>query len=105
MTLLAAAIVIPPATARLLTHSFAPLLILSTCLGALYGLAGMFVSYATDVASGAAIVLLATGGFAVAFVASGVGRTAFPRRAARPASRATATPPALIAEREGRLFD
>jgi manganese/iron transport system permease protein/iron/zinc/copper transport system permease protein len=106
VTLLAAAIVIPPATARLLTRSFGPLLILSTCLGAVYGLVGMFVSYATDVSSGAAIVLLATCGFAAAFVLSGIRRTAFPRTVSQPAPSPTpAAPPALLAERDGHLFD
>lgn len=81
VTLLAAAIVIPPSTARLLTRSFGPLLILSTLLGAAYGFVGMFISYATDVASGAAIVLLAAGGFALAFAATGV-RRSFPIRSA-----------------------
>ena len=59
VTLIAAAIVIPPIIARLLTDSFGPLLILSTLLGALCGVVGMFLSYYLDVASGAAIVLLA----------------------------------------------
>jgi ABC-type Mn2+/Zn2+ transport system permease subunit len=106
VTLLAAAIVIPPATARLLTRSFGPLLLLSTALGASYGLVGMFVSYWTDVASGAAIVLLATGGFAVAYVLSGLRRATFPRplreRSAQPVS---APSPVLVADREGHLFD
>ncbi len=74
VTLLAAAIVIPPSTARLLTRSFGPLLIISTVLGAFYGCAGMFISYGTDIASGAAIVLLATAGFALAFAATGLRR-------------------------------
>jgi manganese/iron transport system permease protein/iron/zinc/copper transport system permease protein len=104
VTLLAAAIVIPPATARLMTNSFGRLLILSTLLGALYGLVGMFVSYATDVSSGAAIVLLATCGFAVAWVGSGFRRTVIRRPAVRPAPR-PAPAPALVADRDGHLFD
>ena len=104
VTLLAAAIVIPPATARLVTDSFGRLLVLSTLLGALYGLVGMFVSYATDVSSGAAIVLLATCGFAVAWVCSGLRRTVIRQPAARTAPRPTPAP-ALVAERDGHLFD
>jgi manganese/iron transport system permease protein/iron/zinc/copper transport system permease protein len=108
VTLLAAAIVVPPATARLLTRSFGRLLLLSTGLGALYGLVGMFVSYWTDVASGAAIVLLATGGFAVAYVLSGLRRAAFPLRQTVAAPTPPPSPiatPALAAERDGHLFD
>jgi ABC-type Mn2+/Zn2+ transport system permease subunit len=67
VTLIAAAIVIPPTTARLLTDSFGRLVILSTILGALYGAAGMFLSYQFDVASGAAIVLLAAAVFALVY--------------------------------------
>ena len=104
VTLLAAAIVIPPATARLVTNSFGRLLVLSTLLGALYGLVGMFVSYATDVSSGAAIVLLATCGFALAWVGSGLRRSVIGRPATRPAPR-PAPAPALVAERDGQLFD
>jgi manganese/iron transport system permease protein/iron/zinc/copper transport system permease protein len=105
VTLLAAAIVVPPATARLLTRSFGPLLILSTILGALYGLVGMFVSYATDVSSGAAIVLLATGGFAVAYVLSGLRRATFPAAAGRPVTPPAASAPPLVAGRDAHLSD
>lgn len=57
VTLIAAAIVIPPIIARLLTDSFAKMLVLSVLLGAFSGLAGMYVSFEFDVASGATIVL------------------------------------------------
>ena len=57
VTLIAAAIVIPPTVARLLTDSFPKLLILSTVLGGLTGLAGMYLSFQADIASGATIVL------------------------------------------------
>jgi manganese/iron transport system permease protein/iron/zinc/copper transport system permease protein len=58
VTLIAAAIVIPPATARLLTDSFNRLLVTSTALGASCGLVGMYLSYHLDVSSGATIVLV-----------------------------------------------
>jgi len=64
VTLIAAAIVIPPTTARLLTDSFGRMLVLSTLIGAACGATGMFLSYRYDVASGAAIVLLAAAVFA-----------------------------------------
>ncbi|GIX47123.1 MAG: hypothetical protein KatS3mg131_1334 [Candidatus Tectimicrobiota bacterium] len=66
VTLVAAGLVIPAATARLLTHSIATMLWLSPLLGALAALVGMYLSYYLDVASGAGIVLVATLGFAVA---------------------------------------
>lgn len=72
VTLIAAAIVIPPSTARLLTHSFGPLLILSTVIGAMTGFFGMFVSFEYDIASGAAIVLLGTAIFMTVYVGTGV---------------------------------
>ncbi len=58
VTLIAAALVIPAITARLLTDSFNRMILLSTLVGALSGLAGMYLSYHIDVASGATIVLL-----------------------------------------------
>lgn len=70
VTLIAAAIVIPPAAARLLTDSFARLLMLSVLLGALCGFAGMFLSYYWDVASGPAIILLAAAAFGFVYLAT-----------------------------------
>ncbi len=107
VTLLAAAIVIPPSTARLLTGSFGPLLILSTALGALYGFVGMFVSYATDISSGASIVLLATGGFALAFGGSSIRRVILARTPAGSAAPVHhhAMPGSLVADADGHHFD
>jgi manganese/iron transport system permease protein/iron/zinc/copper transport system permease protein len=59
VTLIAAAIVIPSATARLLTHNFATMLGVSTGLGGLTAVLGMYLSYYCDIASGASIVLFA----------------------------------------------
>src|SRR5215211_5059773 len=70
VTLIAAAIVIPPSTARLLTNSFGAMLLLSTAIGAGCGFAGMFLSYWYVVASGAAVVLLAAGVFATDYAAT-----------------------------------
>jgi manganese/iron transport system permease protein/iron/zinc/copper transport system permease protein len=58
VTLIAAALVIPAITARLLTDSFNRMVILSAMIGALTGLFGMYLSYYVDVASGATIVLV-----------------------------------------------
>jgi manganese/iron transport system permease protein/iron/zinc/copper transport system permease protein len=60
VTLIAAALVIPAATARLLTNNFAVLLGLSTLFGAATAIVGMYLSYYLDIASGASIVLTST---------------------------------------------
>jgi manganese/iron transport system permease protein/iron/zinc/copper transport system permease protein len=57
VTLVAAAIVIPPVIARYLTQRFQRLLIISPLLGALCGAAGMFLSFQFDISSAATIVL------------------------------------------------
>lgn len=57
VTLIAAALVIPPITARLLSDSFNRIVLLSTAIGALTGFGGIYLSYYIDVASGATIVL------------------------------------------------
>jgi len=80
VTLIAAAIVIPPATARLVTHSFGRLLVLSTIIGAACGFVGMFVSYWSDIASGPAIVLLAAAVFAAVYGLTGLRRLVPVRR-------------------------
>ena len=74
VTLIAAALVIPPTAARLLTDSFGRLTVISVVLGALCGFAGMFLSYYGDIASGPAIILLAAAVFAVVYLATGVAR-------------------------------
>ena len=67
VTLIAAAIVIPAIVARLLTDSFSTMLWLSTLVGALCGLIGIYLSYFLDVASGATIVLVAATVFVAVF--------------------------------------
>lgn len=59
VTLVAAAVVIPATTARMLTQNFARMLGLSTALGGITAALGMYLSYYLDIASGASIVLLA----------------------------------------------
>ena len=68
VTLIAATIVVPAVIGRLLTDSFAKMLVLSTAIGAVAGAAGMYVSYYVDVPPGAAIVLMLAAVFAVLFV-------------------------------------
>lgn len=60
VTLIAAALVIPAITARLLTDSFHKMITLSLILGMLTAIAGMYASYYLNAASGATIVLVAT---------------------------------------------
>jgi len=74
VTLIAATLVIPSATARLLTDSFARMIVFSTVIGALSGVLGMYVSYWADVSSGATIVLLEAAIFGLVYVATAIGR-------------------------------
>ncbi|MEA2207520.1 MAG: manganese transport system permease protein, partial [Blastocatellia bacterium] len=71
VTLIAAALVIPAAVARMLTNSFARMLQLATGIGAVCGFVGMNLSYHLDVQSGPTIVLVAATLFAVVFVLTG----------------------------------
>jgi manganese/iron transport system permease protein/iron/zinc/copper transport system permease protein len=74
VTLIAATLVIPSTTARLLTDSFARMIVGSTVIGALAGVVGIYLSYWLDVSSGATIVLLEAAVFLVVFLATTVGR-------------------------------
>lgn len=65
VTLIAAALVIPPITGRLLTNSFSRMMLISTVMGAVTGFFGIYISYWWDIASGAAIVLLQAAVFLV----------------------------------------
>jgi ABC-type Mn2+/Zn2+ transport system permease subunit len=57
VTMIAATLITPAITARLLTSSFHRLLIYSWIIGAITGVSGMYLSYIFNAASGAAIVL------------------------------------------------
>jgi manganese/iron transport system permease protein/iron/zinc/copper transport system permease protein len=70
VTLIAAALIVPAITARLLTDSFNRMILLSAFIGAGSGLLGMYLSFYIDVASGATIVLLQSLGFGLALVYS-----------------------------------
>ena len=70
VTLIAAALVIPPVTARLLTDSFPRLFLLSTVLGGLTGFLGIYLSWFVDVSSGATVVLLQAALFALVLAAT-----------------------------------
>jgi manganese/iron transport system permease protein len=70
VTLIAATVVIPAVIARLLTDSFAKMLVISTILGAVTGALGMYTSYYVDTPPGADIVLILAGIFAVVYLAT-----------------------------------
>jgi ABC-type Mn2+/Zn2+ transport system permease subunit len=57
VTLVAAAMVIPPVIARYMTQRFQTLLIVSPLIGAVCGAAGMILSFSFDISSAATIVL------------------------------------------------
>jgi manganese/iron transport system permease protein/iron/zinc/copper transport system permease protein len=64
--MLAAAIVIPPVVARLLTDDFDKMLVGSVAIGAFCGLGGLYTSFYIDVSSGPAVVLFSAGLFVLA---------------------------------------
>lgn len=68
--LISAMLVLPAATARLLTSSLGRMLWWSPLLGAAFGFAGMYASWYADVPSGAVITLVGTLVFGSVWVAS-----------------------------------
>lgn len=69
--LVSATLVIPPVVARMLTNSFARMLLLSSAIGAVSGFVGMNLSYHLDVSSGATIVLVDAAAFLAVFLVTG----------------------------------
>lgn len=94
--LIAAVIVIPASTARLAIRSFGPLLMVAAALGASATIAGLFISFHADVASGPAIVLVSAAAFAVAAIGSAAATARLTRQAMRTHSshERTSTEPA-----------
>jgi ABC-type Mn2+/Zn2+ transport system permease subunit len=82
VTLIAAAIVTPAIIARLLTDSFSRMLWLAALIGSGCGVAGVYLSYFLDVASGATIVLVSTSVFALVLGGSSL-RRRFGQQSAR----------------------
>lgn len=68
--LVVAMLITPGATAHLLTDRFPVMLLLSATIGVLSAVAGLMLSVALDIASGGAIVLVASGLFCVALLAA-----------------------------------
>lgn len=72
VTLIAASVVIPASTARLLTHSFAKLIAVAVAGGVISGVAGMYASFHLNASSGATIVLTTTVMFGLVYAATSV---------------------------------
>ena len=68
IALLLAMLVTPPATALMLTKRLPVCITVAALIGALSGVVGLYVSYYTGIASGPAIVLVATAVFLAVFV-------------------------------------
>ncbi len=66
--LVAAMLVTPAATAYLLTRRLPAMMAISALVGAFSSLAGLYLSYYANIASGAAIVLVATACFLMAYL-------------------------------------
>jgi manganese/iron transport system permease protein len=66
--LMVAMLVTPAATSFLLTHRLPAMMAVSTAIGGFSAVAGLYLSYYANIASGAAIVLVCTGLFILAFV-------------------------------------
>ena len=80
--LVAAMLVTPAATAYLLTRRLAPMMFISAGIGAFSSIAGLYASFYINVASGAAVVLVATFVFLLAFLFAperGIVWRSFPR--------------------------
>jgi manganese/iron transport system permease protein len=83
IALILAMLITPAATASLLTHRLLPLMAYAAVIGASSGVAGVYLSYYLDIASGPSVVLVATALFVVVlFLAPGRGVLARRRVAA-----------------------
>lgn len=80
--LVAAMLVTPGATAYLLTRRLPAMMAVAALIGALSGVAGLYLSYYVNIASGAAVVLIATSIFTIVFLVA-PGRGLLWRRFAR----------------------
>jgi ABC-type Mn2+/Zn2+ transport system permease subunit len=81
--LVLAMLITPAATARLLTDRLRLMVLLSATIGALSGIVGLYASYHLAIASGASVVLVATGFFALVYLfspSSGIVTLAIRRR-------------------------
>lgn len=68
VALVVAMLVTPAASAYMVTRRVVSMMLASAAIGALSSVAGLYLSYYANIASGAAIVLVCTGVFVVAFL-------------------------------------
>jgi ABC-type Mn2+/Zn2+ transport system permease subunit len=68
IALMLAMFVTPAATASLLTRRLPSMMAVAACIGAFAGVTGVYVSFYLDVASGPAVVLVATAIFIIVFL-------------------------------------
>ena len=69
--LISALLVIPAATARMMTNSFARMLLLAPILGAVSCFVGMNLAYHLDTSAGATIILVSAAGFTATYLSAG----------------------------------
>lgn len=86
VTLIAAALVIPPVVARMSTDSFSRMFVLAVIFGVVTGFLGVYISWFVDVSSGATVVLTQAALFALS-LAWGLLGSLRGRSAARRAER------------------
>jgi len=72
IVLIAAFLVIPAASARLLSKSFSRMTVISITVGMLSAIGGLWISYHLDVPSGATIILLQAVVFLLAIVSHSI---------------------------------
>lgn len=75
VSLMIALLITPAATAQLLVKRFHMVIVVASYLGMISGAAGLYLSYYQNVASGPAVVLVATAIFLVVFTISGLYKT------------------------------
>lgn len=68
IVLVVAMLVVPAATAQLLTRRLPPMMAVGALIGALSAFLGLYIAWYADVSASAAIVLTATGAFVAAFL-------------------------------------
>ncbi len=80
VTMIAATLITPAVTARLMTDSFSRMLIYSLIIGAITGTAGIYLSYIFDTASGATIVLFGASLYSLTWLIQFIRERYIPRR-------------------------
>jgi len=68
VTMIAAAIVIPPIIARLLTNRFRNMIVISTVAGAICSFGGVYASWVLDISTGASVVIFSSSLFVVTLI-------------------------------------